>query len=64
LLVKALRRAGFKPVRQTGSHLHLKHPERPGVVTVPMHRGDLRWGTLKSILKQAGLTEQQLRDLL
>ncbi len=33
----------------------LKHPFKPGKVTVPDHRGDLAPGTLNSILKQAGL---------
>jgi hypothetical protein len=29
-----------------------------------MHRGDLRTGTLDAILEQAGLTAEQLRELL
>jgi predicted RNA binding protein YcfA (HicA-like mRNA interferase family) len=40
---------------QNGSHIQLKHPFKKGRVTVPNHRGDLKKGTLHSILKQAGL---------
>jgi hypothetical protein len=30
---------------------------------VPMHTGDVPSGTFRSILKQAGLTEETFRDL-
>lgn len=42
--------------KQVGSHIHLKHPTKPGKVTVP-NRGNkvIPIGTLRSILKQAGL---------
>ncbi|MBI3976740.1 MAG: type II toxin-antitoxin system HicA family toxin [Chloroflexi bacterium] len=64
-LVRALRRAGWEPDHQTGSHLILRHPQRPGRVTVPLHTGrTLRLGTLKTILDQAGPTADGLRDLL
>ena len=32
-----------------------QHPTKPGLVTVPMHPGDLPIGTLRSIEKVAGL---------
>jgi predicted RNA binding protein YcfA (HicA-like mRNA interferase family) len=35
-----------------------------GKVTVPMHGGDIKDGTLRSILKQAGLSADQFRNLL
>ena len=41
--------------RTKGSHIQLKHPAKPGKVTVPNHAGDIPPGTLNSILKQAGL---------
>jgi len=37
------------------SHIQLKHPEKPGKVTVAHHRGDIPPYTLKSIWKQAGI---------
>ena len=38
-----------------GSHCQLKHSEMSGKITILMHSGDLKPGTLNSILKQAGL---------
>ena len=37
------------------SHIQLKHPTKPGKVTVANHSGDIPTFTLNSILKQAGL---------
>ncbi len=64
-VVRALERAGFSIVRVKGSHYHLRHPDKPGArPTVPMHRGNLPRGTLQSILRQAGLSAEELHDLL
>lgn len=41
--------------RSKGSHIQLKHPTKPGKVTIPNHSGDIPIGTLHSIKKQAGL---------
>ena len=42
--------------RMRGSHRQLKHPTKPGTVTVSGNPGiDIPSGTLSSILKQAGL---------
>jgi predicted RNA binding protein YcfA (HicA-like mRNA interferase family) len=60
--VARLQRAGFAPVRQSGSHLLLRHPD--GRTTyVAMHRRDVPTGTFKAILRQAGLTEDDFRRL-
>ena len=47
---------GWHPIKQIGSHRQYKNPTKPGKVTVPIHTGDLDKGTVKSILKQAGLS--------
>lgn len=56
-VLKMLHKNGWEevPNRAKGSHVQLKHPSKPGKVTVPMHSGDIPPGTLNSILKQAGL---------
>jgi predicted RNA binding protein YcfA (HicA-like mRNA interferase family) len=55
-IVRLIERDGWRQVRTTGSHRHFKHAFKPNVVTVPGHQGDdLPTGTLKSILKAAGL---------
>jgi predicted RNA binding protein YcfA (HicA-like mRNA interferase family) len=63
-VIRALQRAGFFLDHSTGSHRFFRHPSRPGIVTVPFHRKDLKRGTLKSILDQAGLSNQEFLDLL
>ena len=56
-VLKMLHKNGWEevPNRTKGSHVQLKHPSKPGKVTIPMHSGDIPPGTLNSILKQAGL---------
>lgn len=56
-VLKLLSSNGWEPVpgRIKGSHMQLKHPTKPGTVTVPRHGGDIPPGTLNSILRQAGL---------
>jgi len=63
-LVAALKRAGFLEHHQTGSHLYLFHPSKKRMTSVPMHPRDLKRGTVHAILKQAGLTEAEIRNLL
>jgi len=36
-LLRALQRDGWTIVRHKGGHAQLKHPTRPGRVTVPTH---------------------------
>jgi predicted RNA binding protein YcfA (HicA-like mRNA interferase family) len=61
-VIAKLKRAGFEEVRQTGSHLFLRHSD--GRLTfVAMHRGDIPIGTMRKILKQANLTEEQFNQL-
>ncbi|MFZ5592508.1 MAG: type II toxin-antitoxin system HicA family toxin [Bacillota bacterium] len=63
-ILRALQRAGFEVVRVSGSHYHLSRPGRP-LVTVPVHAGEvLSPIVVKSILNQAGLTVEELIDLL
>lgn len=64
-LMRALKHDGWERVRQNGSHMILKHPTKPGRVTVPMHTNKtLRLQTLESILEQANLTVHDLIELL
>ena len=47
--------AGWVLARCVGSHHHLIHPAKRGVVTIPHPRKQLPLKTALSILKQAGL---------
>ena len=64
-LIRVLERAGFSVHHVRGSHHYLRHPDKPGVlVTIPYHGRDLKRGTLRSILRQAGISVSELADLL
>jgi predicted RNA binding protein YcfA (HicA-like mRNA interferase family) len=54
-IIRLLKADGWFEHSQKGSHVHFKHNEKPGKVTVPHPRGDIPPKTRKSILKQAGL---------
>ena len=63
-VVRALEKAGFEKMRQTGSHLILAHRKTMRIVTVPMHSGDIHRGLVIGIIKQAGLTRREFAELL
>jgi len=62
-LLAALQRAGFSVVRSKGSHVRLRHPDGRAV-TVPVHSGDLRVGTIAAILKAVQMSADDLHGLL
>lgn len=59
-IVTMLEHYGFLLDHTSGSHYVFYHPESKRRVTVPFHRRDLPIGTLRSILKQAGLSQKDL----
>jgi predicted RNA binding protein YcfA (HicA-like mRNA interferase family) len=64
-LIRALRRDGWYLERTKGSHQHFAHDWKRGIVTVPVHAGrDIPRPVVRSILRQAHLTEDELKDLL
>lgn len=62
-LIAALGRLGWVSVRQRGSHVRLKHPERSVSLVVPLHR-ELKRGTLAGILRDADVDRDELGRLL
>lgn len=62
-LIRALEGDGWTAVRQRGSHVRLKKQGRRNALVVPLHR-ELRKGTLAGILRDAGLTVDELRELM
>ena len=62
--VKALSKIGYEVDHQTGSHIILrqnKYPHRR--LTVPNHK-EIAKGTLRGLIKQAGLTVEEFIELL
>jgi predicted RNA binding protein YcfA (HicA-like mRNA interferase family) len=65
-LVRALERVGFIKLRQAGSHVMLRHStDLARRATVPIHGSKpVKPGTLRAILKGAGLDVDQLKNLI
>lgn len=59
--VRTLGKAGFAEISQRGSHVKLRNAGR--TVIVRLHR-ELAPGTLRSILRQAGLSVDEFTALL
>ena len=64
-VVDALLRGGYRLSHVRGSHYYFRKPGATALVVVPVHGNrDLPDGTLRSILRQAGLTADDLSRLL
>ncbi len=64
-LIKALKKIGFEPHHQKGSHLTLKRSSDNRRIVIPVHPGKtIKTGTLKSIIDDAGLSKKELNELL
>ncbi len=65
-IVRALTRLGFDEIHRKGSHAMLSHRSDPGrVAVVPVHKGRaVPPGTLRAILKGAGISVEELRKAL
>ena len=63
-LIRALEKSGWQVDRIRGSHHVLVHPEQRRALVVPVHNRDLQAGTLAAILRNAGISRDELRDLL
>ena len=62
--VKALEKIGYLVDRQRGSHIILRHQQpHHRRLTVPDH-DEIAKGTLRAIIRQAGLTVEEFNDLL
>lgn len=63
-VVKALEKVGYAIDHQRGSHITLRHVDPPNRrITVPDHR-EVAKGTLRAIIRQAGLTPDEFKGLL
>ena len=64
-MLRALQCAGFVVTHVRGSHYYLRRAGEGGLVVVPVHgHRDLPVGTMRSILRQAGMTAEELASLL
>ena len=61
--VEALEKMGFYFKRQEGSHIVLRRDDPFSQVVVPNHREPDR-GTLRAIIRQAGMSVEEFTELL
>ncbi|MBI3893394.1 MAG: type II toxin-antitoxin system HicA family toxin [Candidatus Wallbacteria bacterium] len=61
--IRALEKAGFRRVRQRGSHVVVKRADPPARTVVPLHR-ELDTGTLRGILADIELSVEAFLALL
>ncbi len=61
--VAAFEKVGFEVRRQRGSHIIMARTGTPVTLSVPDHRR-LKSGTLRALIRKAGLTVQEFADLL
>lgn len=61
--VKALGKVGFVVYRQRGSHITMVRSAPSAQTTIPNHK-ELDRGTLRAIIRQAGLTVDEFIALL
>ncbi len=62
-VIKLLEKNGFMLDRTKGSHHIYYNPETRKRAVVPLHKKDLPRGTMFEILKQAGITKEELGNL-
>ena len=58
-IVAALERAGFERSTRKGSHQKMTNPKTGRPTIVPLHR-EVAQGTLRSVLRQAAMTDDDL----
>jgi predicted RNA binding protein YcfA (HicA-like mRNA interferase family) len=64
-VVRAFERAGFAvlPGRGKGSHVVMARQNHPSILTVPNH-DPVKRGTLRKIIRDAGMSVEEFRNLL
>ena len=63
-MIKALEKAGFHVVRQTGSHMIMYEEGLPRPVPVPRHPKELKRSLQATIIKEAGFTTAEFCKFL
>ena len=61
--VKAFQKVGWQPIGQVGSHLVLVKPGMRVNLSIPQHK-ELSIGTLRALIRNAGLTVEEFLELL
>lgn len=57
--IRAFERAEFVVERQSASHVIMPKAGHPLLVTIPSHRGNVKRGTVRRAISDAGLTVKE-----
>lgn len=59
-VVRVFTKAGWSVVRQRGSHIAMEKSGFEPTLSIPVHKGkDVKRGTLRALIKDAGMTVQE-----
>ncbi len=61
--IKAFQKAGWRIVGQVGSHVVLTKPDVRVNLSIPQHK-ELSVGTLRALIRNAGITVDEFLELL
>jgi len=61
--VKAFSKGGWMVARRTGSHIIMTNHASPALLSVPAHT-ELKRGTLRNLIADAGMTVEEFLSLL
>ena len=61
--VKAFRKAGWHKAGQVGSHVVMVKTDERANLSIPQHK-ELSVGTLRALLRNAGITVEEFKKLL
>ena len=63
-VIRALEKAGFRKIRQKGSHVFMQHPNG-NTTLIPLHSGrDIDRALLQKVIADAGITQKEFIGLL
>ena len=62
-LIQSLRKLGFQLDHTSGSHFVFYHPLTKKRAVIPRHNKELPKGTIMSILREAGITKEEIKNI-
>ena len=62
-LIQLLTKLGFQLDHTSGSHFVFYHPLTKKRAVIPRHNKELPKGTIMSILREAGITKEEIKNI-
>lgn len=63
-LQKVFEKIGYRVIGQTGSHRIMKHPDKPLLISIPVHPGTVLPSIIRNEIRKAGLSAERFVELL